>query len=111
MNEEWLAQREMTDPSEAKINLRFFGPIMGIIGRSSDQLVVQKEEVTVDEVIRALCNKYGSKFEEIALNNGQLNPGLIVFVNGCHVTNPSHKLFPLKDDEIQLMIASQMKGG
>ncbi|HZW55403.1 MAG TPA: MoaD/ThiS family protein [Nitrososphaerales archaeon] len=97
---------------QTTINFRFFGPIMGIVGRSSDQVTFSKSELTMKEAILGLCEKYGKRFEEIALtNDGELNAGLIVFVNGQHVTNPSLKLAPNEGDEIQLMIASQMKGG
>jgi molybdopterin converting factor small subunit len=93
------------------INLSFFGPIIGIVGRSNDELVVSADQVSVKEVIEGLCEKYGQKFEEIALNKGELNSGLIIFVNGRHISDPSFLIAPPKGDELQLMIASQMKGG
>lgn len=101
----------MSNQNARKIALSFFGPIMGVVGRSSDQLLVSKDRVTVMDVIRDLCNKYGKKFEEIALNKEELNSGLIVFVNGRHVTDPTHLIDPSEGEELQLMIASQMKGG
>lgn len=95
-----------------RIALNFFGPIIGIIGRSTDELLVEREKVTVREVVLALCEKYGKKFEEMALtNSGDLNTGLIVFVNAIHTIDKSFEIFPPKGDEIQIMIASQMKGG
>jgi len=94
---------------ESKLNLRFFGPIIGIIGKSREVITLERKDTTVKEIIENLCKKYGEKFEIIALSNGELNPGLIVFVNGVHVTDGDRKLsFP---DEVQVMIASQMKGG
>lgn len=94
------------------IALKFFGPIVGIIGTSSDELFVERDKVGVKEVILSMCKKYGKKFEEMALtDNGDLNSGLIIFVNGIHVIDQAHEISPPKGDEIQIMIASQMKGG
>jgi molybdopterin converting factor small subunit len=91
------------------IDVKFFGPIRGIIGMGEDKLAVPSK-VSVIEVIRLLCEKYGQKFEDIALiGNNELNSGLIVFVNGKHVTDPSHEILP--EEEVQLMLAAQMKGG
>jgi len=102
----------MTDQeisTESKLNIRFFGPIIGIVGKSREEITLEHKDVTVKEIVMNLCKKYGEKFEVIALNKGELNPGLIVFVNGVHVTNGDRKLSVT--DEIQVMIASQMKGG
>jgi hypothetical protein len=100
-----------TNAQGVSLSLRFFGPIVGVIGRSSDRLqIAEKEETTIRDVIVTLCDRYGDNFKVIALkNDGEINPGLIVFVNGSHVIDLSHKLTPL--DEVQMMIASQMKGG
>jgi len=95
--------------AEFRFNLRFFGPIIGIVGKSRDVLTLDCKEITVKEIIEILCKKYGEKFEDIALNDGEINPGLIVFVNGAHVTDGNRKLS--FSDEVQVMIASQMKGG
>ena len=97
--------------AKLEINLRFFGPIIGVIGKSHDIVTLPSNEVTtIREIIDQLCRMYGERFQEIALNNkGELNPGLIVFVNGAHVTDEKRKLSIT--DEIQMMIASQMKGG
>ena len=102
----------MIDPEikeESKLKLRFFGPIIGIIGKSREVITLERGETTVKEIIENLCKRYGEKFEDIALNNGELNPGLIVFVNGVHVIDENRKLSV--SDEVQVMIASQMKGG
>jgi len=102
----------MIDPEikgESKLNLRFFGPLIGILGKSREVIALERGETTVKEIIENLCKRYGPSFEDIALNNGELNPGLIVFVNGVHVIDENHKLFFA--DEVQVMIASQMKGG
>lgn len=101
----------MSSETEHVINLSFFGPIKGIIGKSSDQVAISGDKVSVKKVIQKLCQKYGQKFEEIAINDGELNSGLIVFVNGRHVTDSSQIIVPEAGDELQLMIASQMKGG
>lgn len=91
---------------------------MGIMGRSSDALdfVEGDECLTVRDAIFGLCEKYGKKFEEIALIEGGsgINPGLIVFLNGQHISDPSSCRLVFageEEDEVQLMIASQMKGG
>ena len=95
-----------------RIALKFFGPIVGIIGKSTDELLVEREKVTVRELVLEICEKYGKKFEEMALtDNGDLNTGLIIFVNGIHTIDQTYEIFPTKGDEIQIMIASQMKGG
>src|SRR5271157_468523 len=102
---------EIKNPSKIEINLRFFGPIIGIMGKSRDVVTIHSEqETTVKGIILNLCEMYGEKFENIALSKkGELNPGLIVFVNGAHVTDENRKLSVT--DEVQVMIASQMKGG
>ena len=92
-----------------EINLRFFGPMVGIVGRTKDFIRIDENGTTIKEIVVDLCKRYGEKFEEIALNNGEINTGLIVFVNGVHVTDEDRKI--LLTDAVQIMIASQMKGG
>jgi len=101
--------RKARDDGFPRINIRFFGPIIGIIGKSRDTIDLQTMTTTIREIILHLSERYGEKFEAIALNKGDLNPGLIVFLNGSHVTDWNRKLS--LNDEIELMIASQMKGG
>ena len=91
-----------------EINLRFFGPMVGIVGRTKDFIRIENG-TTIKEIVVDLCKRYGEKFEMIALNNGEINTGLIVFINGVHVTDENHKI--LLTDAVQIMIASQMKGG
>lgn len=96
---------------EAKLKVRFFGPMIGIVGKSQEQLFIEKnkEFTTVEDVIIGLCEKFDGEFREIALRNGEVNPGLVIFVNGAHVLDPKQRV--LVTDEMQIMIASQMKGG
>ena len=91
-----------------EINLRFFGPMVGIVGRTKDFIRIENG-TTIKEIVVDLCKRYGEKFEMIALNNGEINTGLIVFVNGVHLTDENRKI--LLTDAVQIMIASQMKGG
>ena len=101
---------EIKNPPRIEINLRFFGPIIGIMGKSRETVTISQQETTLKGIILNLCEMYGEKFENIALTKkGELNPGLIVFVNGSHVTDENRKLSVT--DEVQVMIASQMKGG
>ena len=91
-----------------EINLRFFGPMVGIVGRTKDFIRIENG-TTIKEIVVDLCKRYGERFEMIALNNGEINTGLIVFVNGVHLTDENRKI--LLTDAVQIMIASQMKGG
>ena len=93
------------------INLQFFGPIVGIVGKRSDQISISQDQTRLIDVIHAMCMRYGETFEEIALKNEELNSGLIVFVNGRHLIDSRHKLELSEENEMQFMIASQMKGG
>lgn len=101
----------MNEFVKKSINLQFFGPIVGIVGKRSDQISISQDQTRLIDVIHAMCVRYGEKFEEIALKNEELNSGLIVFVNGRHVIDSGYKLELSGGNEIQFMIASQMKGG
>ena len=101
----------MNEFVEKSIKIQFFGSIVGIVGKRNDQISISKEQTRLIDIIRAMCVRYGEKFKEIALKNEELNSGLIVFVNGQHVIDPGYGLESSGENEIQFMIASQMKGG
>jgi sulfur-carrier protein len=40
---------------------------------------------TVYKLLLKLCNRYGSKFEQMIFINGKLNDEIIILVNGRHI--------------------------
>ncbi len=105
------AQSSSTIATEetVKVKIRYFGPVIAILQRKSDEVSLQKGRTKVSDLINELCLRYGDEFREIAIHEGTINSGLVVFVNGESVLDPTQEL--IESDQIQILIASQMKGG
>lgn len=95
--------------AHCKVKVRYFGPMIALLHTVSDEVLLPKEKTRVIDLIEELCKRHGEEFREIAIHNGTLNSGLVVFVNGQSVLDPSEELE--ETDQIQVLIASQMKGG
>ena len=92
-----------------RVKVRYFGPMIALLHTVSDEVLLKKGKSRVIDLIEELCKRHGDEFREIAIHNGALNSGLVVFVNGQSVLDPSEEL--KETDQIQVLIASQMKGG
>lgn len=55
---------------------------------------------TIGGMAQILCERYGAKFrEEMLAEDGDLNPNIVVMVNGRHVVHLGGINAPLKEDD------------
>jgi molybdopterin synthase sulfur carrier subunit len=58
--------------------------LKALMGEKKDQIIALPEGATVGDALNQLCSSYGSALNKrIFDDNGALNPGIAVFVNGC----------------------------
>lgn len=81
--------------------------IMGIkalMGGNKDQSLTLSDGATVAEALDQLCKTYGLPLHERIFNDAQqLNPGIVVFVNGCVIFALDGLETPLQDGDAVLI--------
>jgi MoaD family protein len=67
------------------VEVKFFTSLREITGKKVEQIQLQNQ-ITVDELVTMLSNRYGKKFREYIYNKkGEVQPFLSFLVNGKNV--------------------------
>ena len=68
-----------------KIKIKFFTSLREITGKKVEKIELQ-ENITIDELIILLSNKFGKKFKEYVYNkNGKIQDFLSFLINGKNI--------------------------
>jgi molybdopterin synthase sulfur carrier subunit len=83
-----------------KVEIKFFTSLREITGKKVDQLQLQNN-LTVDELITILSEKYGKKFREYIYNNKRQPQEYLSFlVNGTNINNIQGFDTKLKNEDV-----------
>lgn len=93
--------------------ISYYGPIKSVVHKSEELLTLNDlSEPTIMDILRVLSKTNGSKFEELAFHEGNVNRAMNIFVNGKCLTEKKEFEEKLEgNSEIEIVFISQAAGG
>jgi molybdopterin converting factor small subunit len=101
----------MASDNLCRIKVDYFGAIVGVVKRRQEEVVLERDDASVDRMLSVLCERHGQKFQELVARDGKTSPLVTIFVNGeCLEATDSLKRL---DDgsEVEVSLVNQMSGG
>lgn len=108
------AMESMKDKKDevCKLRIQYLGSIRGIVGKSSEGLVLTKD-ITVGQLINSLSERYGESFRYFILNaDEKLRNTVIILLDGVDINQMGGLDTSLKGySEVKLVIMGLVGGG
>jgi len=98
--------------SVCKVKVKYFGAIAGVVKKRSEEILLPKDDATIDKVFSVLAAEHGRKFEEMISCGYRTSPIVTVFVNGESVSSEADLArYVAEGSEVEVSLVNQMSGG